>query len=243
MPAFKDEKIEQHSITFGRQNISFTLVWRNRNRLGIEVRPDKSVMVLAPIGKTLEDVLNRVRKRATWIVRQRDYFERFQPLPPPKRHVSGETHRYLGRQYRLKVVASEDESVKLIGRFIWVHSKSPQNPTHTETLLVAWYTEHAKATFRRRLAICLEVVRSMKLAEPHLVVRKMKTRWGSCSNNGTILLNTDLVKAPIDCIEYVIVHELCHLRERTHTPRFYRILSRYMPDWERRKARLEKVVI
>ena len=242
MPTPKDEKSEQHSITFGGQRIPFNLVWRNRKQLGIEVHPDKSVMVMAPIGKTLEEVLQRVRKRATWIVRQMDYFERFQPLPPPKRHVSGETHRYLGRQYRLKVVESKDESVKLIGRFIWVHSSSPQDPARTEKLLSAWYTDHAKAMFRKRLTICLSAVKKMDVGEPRIVVRRMKTRWGSCTKRGTILLNTELVKAPIDCIDHVIIHELCHLRERTHTPSFYRLLSRCMPDWERRKVRLEEIV-
>ncbi len=243
MSKTEPKRTEKHAIVFGKQRISFTLVWRNRKQLGIEVHPDKSVIVLAPVGKSLETVLQRVRKRATWIIRQRDYFERFQPLPPPKRFISGETHRYLGRQYRLKVVASEDESVKLVGRFIWVYSSYPADPARTEALLQAWYATHAKAMFTKRLAVCQKVARGVNKVEPRVIVRRMKNRWGSCSNRGTILLNTELVKAPIDCIDYVIVHELCHLRERNHTPAFYRLLSRCMPDWERRKARLETVIL
>ena len=71
----------------------------------------------------------------------------------------------------------------------------------------------------------------------------MKRRWGSCGKNGTILLNTELVRAPVHCIDYVIVHELCHLRFPHHSQGFYRLLALLMPDWERRKARLEQVLI
>jgi len=140
-------------------------------------------------------------------------------------------------------VASEEESVKLKGRFIWAHSNQPADAVHTEALVSAWYADHAKAMFRKRLAVCLKTARGVTKAEPRVIIRKMKTRWGSCSKRGTIMLNTELVKTPTECIDYVIVHELCHLRERSHTPAFYRLLSRCMPDWERRKARLEKVVI
>ncbi len=83
----------------------------------------------------------------------------------------------------------------------------------------------------------------MKVSMPKLIVRRIKTRWGSCSKNGTILLNTELIKAPVDCIDYVITHELCHLRIHEHTSAFYRLLSRCMPDWERRKARLEGITL
>lgn len=237
------EDTEQHDIVFGIQHIPFTLIWRNRKQLGIEVQPDMSVTVLAPVGKTLKDILQRVRKRATWIIRQREYFERFQPLLPPRQYVSGETHRYLGRQYRLKIFASKDESVKLIGRFIRVYSHQPSSVTHTEKLMSAWYTDHAKTMFRKRLAVCLENAKSVTKVKPLVTVRKMKTRWGSCSKRGTIMLNTELVKAPTDCIDYVITHELCHLLERNHTPRFYCLLSKCVPDWERRKTRLELITL
>ena len=78
---------------------------------------------------------------------------------------------------------------------------------------------------------------------PPLVVRQMVRRWGSCTTTGKVILNTDLVRAPVHCIDYVIVHELCHVRVHGHDKAFYRLLSACMPDWESRKARLESFVV
>ncbi len=78
---------------------------------------------------------------------------------------------------------------------------------------------------------------------PPLILRRLKTRWGSCSKAGRILLNTELVQAPVECIDYVIVHELCHLKVPDHSPAFHRLLNACMPDWQRRKERLEALRI
>jgi len=235
----KQSESERHAVQFGGRRIEFALVWRERRHLSIEVNPDRSITVVAPIGRDVEDVFARVRRRATWIVKQLDYFERFQPLSPPRRYVAGETHLYLGRQYRLKVTQSAEDAVKLLGRHIHVFSTKPDDSEHTKTLVDDWYLAHAHVAFERRLALCIQSARSLDVAPPKVIVRRIKTRWGSCSKRGTILLNTELVKASVDCIDYVITHELCHLRIHEHTPAFYRLLSRFMPDWQRRKAQLE----
>jgi predicted metal-dependent hydrolase len=76
-----------------------------------------------------------------------------------------------------------------------------------------------------------------------MIVRKMHKRWGSCARSGNVLLNSELVKTPLSCIEYVVMHELCHLMEQNHSPAFFRLLSRHLPDWRRRKERLERYVV
>jgi hypothetical protein len=121
MPDAADEKQSRQAVQFGRERIEFSLSFSQRKRLRIDVHPDKSVSVVAPVGIDVPTVLERVKRRAPWIIRQRDYFQRFQPMQPPRRYVSGETHLYLGRHYRLKVVGNDEESVKLIGRYIYVN--------------------------------------------------------------------------------------------------------------------------
>ena len=98
--------------------------FRRRKDLAIHVHPDRRVTVDAPVGTKLDQVATRVARRSDWIAKQRRFFEKFQPLPPDPAYVSGETHRYLGRQYRLKVVTSDEptEAVKLVGRYFWVTS-------------------------------------------------------------------------------------------------------------------------
>ncbi|GIX04589.1 MAG: metal-dependent hydrolase [Planctomycetaceae bacterium] len=230
-------------VTFGKQRIPFDLEFRDRERLAISVNPDQSVTVAAPAGRSVEEVLERVQKRAAWIARQRAHFEEFQPLTPPRRFVAGETHLYLGRQYRLKLTEDEIASVKLVGQFFRVHLPERNDADKVRRLLDDWYRNHAKEIFARRLDVCLESARSLGVSQPEIVVRQMTKRWGSCTKAGRILLNTELVKTPLHCIEYVIMHELCHLKVHDHSPKFYQLLSRCMPDWERRKQRLESFVL
>ena len=222
------------------KRIPFQVEYRKRRKLAITVHPDMRLEVVAPEATSPEQVLRRVEKRAGWILRQWRHFERFQPKHPGPRYVAGETHLYLGRQYRLKLHAGSPESVKLIGRFLHVWASDRTCPEHIKGLLERWYREHAEHFFRHRLLVCLEQCPSLRLAhEPNLMIRRLTHRWGSCTKAGNVLLNCDLIKVPIHCVDYVIVHELCHLHIHNHSPAFYRLLNRCMPEWERRKRRLE----
>lgn len=229
-------------LCYGGQRIPFRVEFRKRKKLAISVRPDMRLEVAAPEGSAIEQVLERVDKRSGWVLRQWRYFERFQPTHPGPQYVSGETHLYLGRQYRLKVHGGSPEAVKLIGRFLHVWSENREDRERVKTLLEFWYREHAERVLGHRLRTCLENAPSLKLpCIPRLMIRKMSHRWGSCTKAGNVLLNLDLIRVPIHCVDYVIIHELCHLVVHSHSPQFYRLLSRCMPDWERRKTRLESV--
>lgn len=232
-----------HNVTFGKQRIPFSVEFGDRKHLAISVHPDRTVTVVAPKGRTVDEVVDRVGKRAGWIVKQRRYFDQFHPLTPPRRFVAGETHLYLGRQYRLKLVEDVVASVKLKGRFLWVHLPDRIDTEQIEQLLDDWYQDHSQPIFLQRLEDCLRSARSLNIPAPEIIIRKMRKRWGSCTKAGRILLNTHLIKTPPYCIEYVIMHELCHLKIHDHSPEFYRLLTRCMPDWEQRKQRLESIVL
>jgi predicted metal-dependent hydrolase len=231
-------------LHYGGLTIPFQVEYRRRKHLAITVHPELRLEVSAPEGSALAQVLARVDRRAAWIVRQWRFFEQYQPAQPGPRYLSGETHRYLGRQYRLKVYEGSPEGVKLIGRFLHLRTTRREDGDRVRSLLEAWYRTHAKRVFAQRLEGCLESTRSLNLATaPNLVIRKMAKRWGSCTKAGNILLNLDLVRVPVHCIDYVITHELCHLKALNHGKEFYRLLARCMPDWEARKRRLESFVL
>lgn len=226
------------------EHISVSVEFRDRNRLSISVHPDGSVTALAPVGRTLEDVLAHLNRRRSWIARQRRHFEKYQPLPVEKRYVPGETHLYLGRQYRLRVHQSDDTSVRLVGRFFEVHVPTSKQPQPIADAMREWYQSHAESMFQSRVRHLVQTATPLRLGlDVKLRVKQMERRWGSCSKTGTITLNTDLVQTPLHCIDYVIMHELCHLRIHDHSPAFFRMLGRCMPDWQRRKDRLESVVM
>lgn len=228
-------------LSFGGKRIPFRIEYRQRKKLAISLHPEMRLEVVAPTGSTSEQVLPRVERRAGWILRKWRYFEKFLPKHPGPRFVSGETHVYLGRQYRLKLHQGSDEAVKLVGRFLHVWTSDRNDSARVKWLLERWYRQRAEHVFRRRLILCLEQCPSLKrLREPPLTIRRMTHRWGSCTKAGSVLLNADLVKVPVHCIDYVIVHELCHLQIHNHSPAFYQLLGRCMPDWERRKRRLEE---
>jgi len=224
--------------------IPFHVQFRARKLLAITVHPEMKLEVSAPREAALDRVLAKVEKQARWIVRQWRFFEQYRPPQPGRRYVSGETHVYLGRQYRLKVKVGTNEGVKLIGRFLHVLVNNWEDAERVRKLLEDWYRAHAQRVFAHRLQGCLELARSLRLAtNPNLLIRKMKKRWGSCTKAGNILLNLELVKVPVHCIDYVIVHELCHLKAHNHGKEFYRLLSRCLPDWAARKKRLESIVL
>lgn len=226
------------------QQIPVSVAFRDRQRLSISVHADGSVTALAPAGRSLEEVTAHLRRRRTWIARQRRHFEKYQPLPTEKWYVSGETHLYLGRQYRLRVHQSDEVAVRLIGKFFEVHVPEPKEPQAVAAAMRQWYQAHAESLFKERMRGCVQLASPLRFGvEAKLRVKPMARRWGSCSKTGTITLNTDLVKTPLHCIDYVIMHELCHLCIHDHSPAFFRMLGRCMPDWQQRKDRLELMVL
>jgi len=231
------------SVEYGKEKISFAVVYADRKTLEIAVHPDSTVVVKAPRGTLLEDIRKRVAKRALWIRRQIAHFRKFEPHTPARRYVGGETHLYLGRQYRLKIKKQRTEEVKLKGAYFYVITPDPDNTQKVKNLLEEWYKVHARRIFSQRLEECYLRAKKLNVPFPDIRLRKMSKRWGSCSKSGHILLNAALVKASVYCIDYVIMHELCHLKVHTHNNGYFKLLSKYMPDWEKRKERLERILV
>lgn len=229
------------SVQYGTANIQYELIYAPRKTLGISVHPDLGVTVKAPDATPLEEIEARVLKRAAWILKQQQDFERYLPHLPPRQYVSGETHRYLGRQYRLKVIESENGTVESVKRdriFIYVITSDKTDTDQVRDLLDAWYLAHAQRVFRERLDACFPKMEHVGIPYPQVTIRAMRTRWGSCSSKGRITLNVKLVKVPKSYIDYVIFHELCHLVEPNHSPRYYELLDRVLPDWRERREKL-----
>ncbi|WP_168016154.1 M48 family metallopeptidase [Halomonas salinarum] len=209
------------------------------NRVLIKVHPDTRVEALAPREASDDEVLDAVRQRARWIYQQLRQFRAQNEYVIPRRYVSGESHYYLGRQHLLKVIETltERQGVKLLRGRLEVRVRH-KRPDKVRQLLARWYRERAGEVFGRRLDAMLE--QALWVSErPPMRVQAMQTRWGSCSPQGRLTLNPHLVKAPRECVDYVILHELCHIAEHNHSERFYRLMGQVMPQWEGIKARLD----
>lgn len=235
----RSPSIETINVALGATTVRCDLNRSAARRLTITVFPDQRVLVSAPRRVPIEQIQSRAQKRAGWIVRQIDRFERFQPVQPPRQYVSGETHLFLGRQYRLRIIPSNRFFVALNGRYIFVRSRQPKKTAHIRRMMDRWFLRRARQVLDARFEVCWQKFRHNRTPRPRLRLYRMKNRWGSCTRSGTITLNRDLVKAPVYCMDYAIMHELCHLREHNHSKAFYDSLRRCMPDWERRKDQLD----
>jgi len=227
------------SIDFGSRTIDFRLEYSNRKSLGITVTPEMEVLVKAPIDTSLEKVKEKIRKKAPWIIKQQSFFLTFQPKTPKRKYISGETHLYLGRQYRLQIIIAKEESVKLKGKYIEV---TASEKSRAKDLLNDWYLQLARTKFHAIATPLIDKFKKHQVEPSSIVLRDMPTRWGSCTPKGKIILNPELIKAPKGCIEYVIIHELCHLIHHDHTQKFFDLQTKEMKDWEKWKMKLEKLL-
>lgn len=228
-----------HAIQFGSKEITFSLRYSARKSLGITVTPDMDVIVKAPVDVSIEKIKEKVKKKAAWIIKQQSFFLTFYPKTPERKFVSGETHLYLGRQYRLKVSTGLKNEVTHRGSYIEITTK---DKAKANELLRQWYRDKAKEKFGVIAEPLIEKFKKYKVEPTALYIQDMPTRWGSCTPKGKIILNPELIKAPKHCIEYVIIHELCHLVHRDHTQNFIDLQTKEMPDWEKWKNKLENLL-
>jgi predicted metal-dependent hydrolase len=228
--------VEKHHITFGSKRIEFELHFNGRTTLGITVTPDMDVIVKAPTSASVEEIKEKIRKKAPWIIKQQSFFLSFLPKTPAKKFISGETHLYLGRQYRLKVLKGKRNGVANRGSYIEVLTN---DKAKVKPLVKQWYRQKAKEKFGKIAEPLIQRFKKHKVEPSGIYIQQMRQRWGSCTPNGKIILNAELIKAPRGCIEYVIIHELCHLVHHDHTQKFIDLQTKEMPDWEKWKSKLE----
>lgn len=229
------------TLIYGEERIRYQVchVPDREDKVAIHVHPDGSVQVDAPMDTELPEIKEAVQKRARWVMGHIEKARELREYVLPREYVSGESYYYQGRRFQLKVVRSEDAkgSVKLHRGKLMVES-SDVSPARVRKLLLNWYRARAQDYFTRRLKDI--TARVPWLAEtPEWRLLTMKKQWGSCSPKGVLSLNPHLVKAPRESIEYVLLHELCHLQEHNHSPRFYRLLTEQMPEWKSVKAKLD----
>jgi predicted metal-dependent hydrolase len=227
------------SIQFGSKQIDFSLEYADRKSLGITVKPDSKVIIKAPTGTSIDSIKEKLHKKAPWIIKQQSFFLSFDPRTPVRKYISGETHLYMGRQYRLKIVLAKVESVKLKGKFITVNTKAK---SRVKQQVNNWNLQNAKTKFQTITAPLILKFEKYKVKPSTVILRKMLTRWGSCTPKGKIILNPELIRAPKGCIEYVVIHELCHLVHHDHTSKFFELQTKEMPDWEKWKSKLDKLL-
>ncbi len=242
---------EIYGFIYGEEHITYRVKREvpepgKRRRIRISIPLDTQVLntqvvVNAPDDATGHDIHDAVMKRAKWIHDNLQSFRRQQEHVQQRFYVSGEMQFYLGRRHVLKVLEQPGAtpSVRMArGKLVVVLAPARERTERVKALVQQWYLRRAQHVFEARLHALIPQT-PWAASVPDYRILPMTKQWGSCSARGTVMLNPHLVKAPRECIDYVILHELCHLQEHNHSERFYTLLSRAMPQWQSVKRQLD----
>lgn len=229
------------TLIYGDESTDYSIVPSEglNKRILIHVYPNGQVEVETPTSSTWPEIQQAVKKRARWIMTQLKTVKDTRAHVLPREYISGETHFYLGRRYQLKIQETDTEpsSVKLVGGYILIKLRVSDRAA-VKSRLQKWYKTRATDYLSRRLSLVSDGLVWLDKVPP-LKLTRMQKQWGSCSPAGTINLSSDLIKAPRDCVDYVIAHELCHLREHNHSKKYYALLDVSCPNWRHTKAKLD----
>lgn len=210
--------------------------------MSIIVSPDKGVTVRVPNRTSPATIDDYVQKKSGWIKKHLDGFSQLKRIRHDKKYIEGESHALLGREYALRISKSAKPFVSLNDKIIEVGMDIFDDREMIKSYLERWYTQKASEIFNKKMNEILSKYQEYRFSPLRLAVRPLKSRWGSCTSKGKITLNTDLVKLDENFIDYVIVHELCHLKHHNHGREFYTLLSELFPDWKRTRAALRKYI-
>lgn len=228
----------KQTFEYGRFSYDYHLEFSDRKTLGIVVRPDLQIIIKAPCDAKIDEIETFMKRKWKWLDKQIRELGKFHKKYYERKYVSGESFKYLGRQYLLLVEKADFDRVKLDhGRLNIYTSKSVNNYTYNKKLLEYWYESRRSIIFKRQYFAALKLFEFDKIPQFH--TRTMEKRWGSYSNNKKIILNPKLIEAPTEAIYYVCVHELCHTIVSRHDGLFYQELEKRMPNWRTIKENLE----
>jgi predicted metal-dependent hydrolase len=235
----------KHEILYGKHKIEFILNRKDVKNINLNLKPNLIIEVSAHKEVPLDKIHSFVKKKASWILKNKEYFMRAIPeIHSEKEFVNGETFKYLGKQYRLKIYEDKNEDVKCKGGFLNIYVQNKNDFAKKSELLKNWYTKNRIRVYQDSLDRMYKIIKKYDIEKPNINIRHMKTRWGSCfESKRIIILNSELIYAPKFCIDYVILHELIHLRYRNHDKSFYKLLDTLMPDWKKRKEILDIEIV
>lgn len=224
---------------WGSRRLPFRLRRAEVKRLRIVVDPEGQVAVTAPMHASNEAVIARVSRRGDWIQQQQARFARWRPRTPVRQYLSGETHLFLGDQLRLQIEPGLAHGVERRGNRLLVGLGQAKSRSLARELVQAWYAAQARSILRERWQVQSGAWARHGVQASRVVVRPLRGRWGSMTPRGSLILNSDLVRASPRLIDYVIAHEMAHLQHPDHGIEWRGLLTRVMPDWESRKVSLE----
>lgn len=232
----------KNAIIANGVEILYTLERKEVRNLNLRVRKDGGVLVSANPIVPEEEVEAFIRAKAGFILAAKKRFdEAARYRPEPKQYISGESFLFLGHSLRLEVSQDKKESISSDGVYLRLHVKDPNDFAKKQRMVRNYMNKQCRQVFSEVLNETYPIFEKYGVELPTLRIRDMETRWGSClAKKGIVTLNRRLLEAPRNCVEYVVMHEMCHFIHPNHSKQFYAFLTMLMPDWHVRKKVLDK---
>ena len=231
----------ERSFAYGRHRYTYGLLRQERKTLSLTVEPCIDIILKGPLDTDNERIEKFLQKKWMWMQKQLTFFEKYRRKSYEKEYISGESFYYLGRQYKLLVVSGDKPHVSLTkGKLTITNNRDTFDGSYNKSLLEKWYKKRRTEVFAERYAEMLAKF-DYKFT-PELTVRQMPKRWGSYIKGERIILNPLLIQAPKEAIDYVITHELCHMKYKNHDANFYMLLETKFPKWSKTKEKLEMLI-
>lgn len=220
-------------------SFEYQLIRSRRRTLELRVYPDHRIEVRAPMRCSMRDINEFVNERRDWVEKRLNGFVAPVQQSTEERFSHGSEHYYLGNSFRL-LLSTGRSKARFSDDALTLYVTDSADPSKVEKALDTWYRRQAQQYFSERLDALFPAFAARGFTVPPLTLRKMRSRWGSLSQRTGMTLNTELIKTPPHCIDYVVVHELCHLEHMNHGPGFKGLMTKMMPDWTQRKKELNQ---
>jgi predicted metal-dependent hydrolase len=231
-----------HKI-FNTDGIEYSVIYSARRSIAINIHPDSTVKVRVPYRTSLKSIDLLVHQKAGWIIKHRNKFKKRDKCISDLKYVNGEVHLFRGNKVTLSIEKSKKPYITIDTDVIKLGLERTNDEVAVKKLLYKGYKHEALKVFQEILFKVIKMNEKQMFGPEKLVIRTMKRRWGSCSSKGVITLNTELIRLSDKYIEYVILHELCHLKHHNHGKYYYSLLSEVCPDYKETRKSLKDYVV
>lgn len=219
-------------IFSSKSGIQYRVIFSRRRTIGLSISHDKGVIIRAPFRTPSQTIEEIIIGKEDWIRKHQVRFQGLKEKNNPLTYTDGSKHLFKGRNHTLKLYKTGKYFVRKNEDQIEIGVANPDNEAIVKKMLYSWYREESQKFFTEKMGDVLLKCQKYNFRPSSLVIRTMKRRWGSCSVKGKITLSTELIKMPEPCIEYVIIHELCHLRHHNHGREYYTLMAEIAPDYK-----------
>ena len=227
------------------RTLDYAVMPSKRKSVTIHLSGNGGVIVKCPLNYPHAQIERFLLQKSSWVFEKQRYYQNLDPAEKPPEFNNGSPHMILGEMYTLCITAGirTYAQINYENKTIDLETAPNADDSHIKEAVINLYKRTAEQIFPERLEYCFTPFEGRGHPYPQLTIKPFKGRWGSMSVDKKMMLNTWLVRAPVDCIDYVIIHELCHMEHMNHSQHFYSLQDTMCPQWKTHKSALDKIQI